>query len=111
MSGDSLDAVIARLPAGSDWRRFTPVSMSLFAASPYNAAAQTRYDGYGDTPAAQLRDALAKMAAARAKASAGRNPKGQDRADGLGRNDEHATAAPSGGDAQTPPPSERGSGD
>lgn len=65
MSEDSLDAVLAELPAGSDWRRFTPVSMSIFAASPYNAAAQVRYDGYGDTPAAQLRDALAKMVAAK----------------------------------------------
>lgn len=68
MSADSLDAVIASLPVGSDWRRFTPKSMSLYASSPYNAAAQVRYDGYGDTPAAQLRDALAKMNAATAKA-------------------------------------------
>jgi hypothetical protein len=68
VSGQSLDAVIATLPAGTDWRRFTPKSMSVYAASPYNAAAQVRYDGYGDTPADQLQDALRTMQAALAKA-------------------------------------------
>ena len=64
----SLDAVLATLPTGADWRRLTPMSMSVYAASPYNAAAQVRYDGYGDTPAEQLQDALTKMALAQAKA-------------------------------------------
>jgi hypothetical protein len=38
--------------------------MSVYAASPYNAAAQVRYDGYGPTPADQLADAIRKMNAA-----------------------------------------------
>lgn len=67
----SLDAALRLLPEGADWRRFTPKSMSVYAASPYNAAAQVRYDGYGATPAAQLADAIAKMKAAQeAKARA-----------------------------------------
>jgi hypothetical protein len=68
----SLDSVIATLPPGADWRRFTPVSMSVFAASPYNAAAQVRYDGYGETPADQLRDAIEKMKAAKEQQAAKR---------------------------------------
>lgn len=62
MSG--LDDALKLLPRGADWRRLTPISMSVYAASPYNAAAQVRYDGYGETPALQLVDAIAKMNAA-----------------------------------------------
>lgn len=61
----SLDAAIGLLDPKNDWRRLTPVSMSVFAASPYNAAAQVRYDGYGPTPAAQLCAAFFKMKAAK----------------------------------------------
>lgn len=57
----SVDAALGLLLAAADWRRFTPVSMSVFAASPYNAAAQTRHDGYGPTPALQLCSAILKM--------------------------------------------------
>ena len=62
MSG--LDEALKLLPPGADWRRLTSMSMSVYAASPYNAAAQTRYDGYGNTPALQLIDAIRKMNAA-----------------------------------------------
>jgi hypothetical protein len=58
---DSFDEALALLPIGADWRRLTPKSVSVYAASPYNAAAQVRYDGYGPTPAAQMRDAIHKM--------------------------------------------------
>lgn len=57
----SLDEALKLLPPGADWRRLTPMSMSVYAASPYNAAAQVRYDGYGETPALQLYDAIRKM--------------------------------------------------
>jgi hypothetical protein len=45
----TLDEALALLPEGADWRRLTPTSMSVYAASPYNASAQVRYDGYGAT--------------------------------------------------------------
>lgn len=57
----SVDAALALLPQDADWRRLTPKSMSVYAASPYNAAAQTRHDGYGATPALQLCAAILKM--------------------------------------------------
>lgn len=67
----TLDEALELLPNGADWRRLTPTSMSVYAASPYNAASQVRYDGYGDTPAHQLYDAIRKMELAQiAKAKA-----------------------------------------
>ena len=63
----SFDAAERLLPSGSDWRRFTPVSCSLYAASPYNGQAQVRHDGYGPTPAAQLSAAFLKMLLAKAR--------------------------------------------
>jgi hypothetical protein len=67
----TLDEALALLPEGADWRRLTPTSMSVYAASPYNASAQVRYDGYGATPAHQLYDAIRKMERAQiAKAEA-----------------------------------------
>lgn len=63
----SMDAAITLLPEGSDWRRFTPRSCSVYAASPYNAKAEVRHDGYGPTPAAQLCAAIFKMHLAKAK--------------------------------------------
>jgi len=63
----SLDAVMTLLPEGSDWRRFTPRSCSIYAASPYNAKAEVRHDGYGPTPAAQLCAAILKMKLAKAR--------------------------------------------
>jgi tartrate dehydratase beta subunit/fumarate hydratase class I family protein len=61
---DSFDEALKLLPPRADWRRLTDVSISVYAASPYNAKAQVRYDGYGPTIAAQMRDAIAKMQAA-----------------------------------------------
>jgi hypothetical protein len=63
----SFDAALLLLPEGSDWRRFTPRSCSVYAASPYNAKAEVRHDGYGPTPAAQLCAAIFKMHLAKAK--------------------------------------------
>lgn len=62
----------------------------------------------GDTLSQAIKDIVdydtAGRIFARAKelrlASVGRNPEGQDRADGLGRNDEHATRSEAQGDAQ-----------
>jgi len=50
----SVDAAISLLPDGAIWRKFTDASMSTYAASPFNAAAQVRHDGHGATPALQL---------------------------------------------------------
>lgn len=63
----SLDAALSLVPDGADWRRFTPRSCSIYAASPYNAKAEVRHDGYGPTPAAQLCAAIFKMHLAKAK--------------------------------------------
>jgi hypothetical protein len=63
----TLDEALELLPEGADWRRLTPTSMSVYAANPYNSTAQVRYDGYGDTPAHQLYDAIRKMELAQAK--------------------------------------------
>jgi hypothetical protein len=60
----SLDAALTLLPAGAVWRKYTDVSVSVYAASPYSANAQVRHDGYGSTPAAQLCAARFKMLAA-----------------------------------------------
>lgn len=63
----SLDAALGLVPEGADWRRFTNRSCSIYAASPYNAKAQVRHDGYGPTAAAQLCAAIFKMHLAKAK--------------------------------------------
>jgi hypothetical protein len=58
------DAALMLLEPKHDWRRLTPTSISVYAGNPYNAAAQTRYDGYGATLALQLCAAFLKMRAA-----------------------------------------------
>lgn len=42
------DAAIALLPAGAVWRKYTDHSASVYGASPYNANAQERFDGYSN---------------------------------------------------------------
>lgn len=63
----SMDAALGLLTGGADWRRLTPTSVSVYAASPYNAKAQVRHDGYGPTPAAQMCAAFFKMHLAKAR--------------------------------------------
>ncbi len=60
----SLDAATSLLPAGGVWRKYTDHSASVYAASPYNAQAQVRYDGTGATPALQIVAAVFRMRAA-----------------------------------------------
>jgi hypothetical protein len=71
----SIDDAVKTLPSGSDWRLLSPKSASAYAASPYNAAAQKRHDGFGATIplricAAALKvriEALAKIVATNAR--------------------------------------------
>lgn len=44
-AGAFIDAAVAMLPPPAIWRRYTDLSCSVYAASPYNAQAQTCYDG------------------------------------------------------------------
>ena len=60
----SVDAAISFLPAKATWRRLTEISVSVYAASPFNAKAQVRYDGIGSTVACQMVAATLKMIAA-----------------------------------------------
>lgn len=64
----SIDAAVSLLPAGSVWRKYTDPSASVYAASPYNAAAQVRYDGNAKTTALQIVAALFRMKAAQVAA-------------------------------------------
>lgn len=59
--GAFLEAAIMLLPDGADWRKFTPISMSAYAASPYNAAAQVKHSGYGATDALRLCSVALKL--------------------------------------------------
>lgn len=43
--GHMLDAARSLLPSGAIWRKYTDHCVSVYGASPFNAAAQQRYDG------------------------------------------------------------------
>lgn len=64
----SIDAAVSLLPSGAVWRKYTDPSASVYAASPYNAHAQVRYDGNAANPALQIVAAHFRMRAARAAA-------------------------------------------
>ena len=69
-----LDAAQAILPAGAVWRAYTDRTVSVYGASPYNAAAQECFDGHSDHRplalcAAYLRLLIAPLAKARADAA------------------------------------------
>jgi hypothetical protein len=61
-------AALALLPPGAEWRKYTDLSCSVYAASPYNAKAQVRHDGTASTPALALMAANLKMRARHAQA-------------------------------------------
>lgn len=42
------EAAIALLPEGAVWRKYIDNGASVYGASPFNAAAQERFDGYSD---------------------------------------------------------------
>lgn len=44
-----VDAAIALLPVNAVWRKYTDHSASVYGASPYNAQAQERFDGYSSS--------------------------------------------------------------
>lgn len=57
-------AAISLLPEGTVWRKFTDGGASVYAASPYNAAAQVRHDGFSHIFSMGLVAAALKMAVA-----------------------------------------------
>lgn len=65
-AGAFVDAALAMLPAGGSWRRYTDGGCSVYAASPYNAAAQVRYDGHTEVASLSLCAAILRMVKAKA---------------------------------------------
>lgn len=59
-----LEAADALLPPGAVWRAYTDDSASVYAASPYNAKAQARYDGFSAVRPLAICAALLRMIAA-----------------------------------------------
>jgi len=69
--GAYFDAALILLPAGAVWRKFTDGGCSVYAGSPFNAAAQVRYDGHTSIDSLSLCAAILRLAHAHAaKASA-----------------------------------------
>ena len=74
----SIDAAITSLGGGPNaWRRLTETAVAVYDASPYNAAAQIRYDGIGATVPIQMIAAELKRRAAH-EAKALRAPAGKE---------------------------------
>lgn len=82
----SLDAAIALIPPGGDWRRLISDAMAVYSRNPYGQVAK-RYDGFAKEPplamcAACLRAIAAPIEAAEIRAartaSVDRSPKGGD---------------------------------
>lgn len=60
----SIDAAESLLLGGpNSWRKFTHDSAAVYAANPYNANAQKRYDGYAVNTASSIVAAFLKMVA------------------------------------------------
>ena len=57
-------AAIFLLPEGAIWRRYSDFGASVYAASPYNAKAQVRHDGFTPVFALGLVSAALRMAVA-----------------------------------------------
>lgn len=56
-----MDAALAILPEGASWRRYTDGGCSVYAASPYNAKAQVRFDGHTDVASLSLCAAILRL--------------------------------------------------
>ncbi len=83
-------AALLLLPAEAAWRKFTDGGCSVYAGSPFNAAAQVRYDGHTSIDSLSLAAAILRLAhayAAKAQAIEAR------RAATLGAVHESAVAA------------------
>jgi hypothetical protein len=70
-----MSAAIDLLPKGASWRKYTDDTCSVYAASPYNAKAQVRYDGLNKVTPLALCAALLRMHLAPLLKEAARQPK------------------------------------
>ncbi len=59
--GAYMDAAIEMLPKGAVWRKYTDECCSVYGASPYNAKAQVRFDGFNRVEPLAICAALLRM--------------------------------------------------